>query len=170
MRRTVPNIYNVVYPEEVTQPLCTFKSLSRIFLGLLVVGFLTACSSNALKMGLSDTVSAQVETYCIKSVSVRTGNHEMPAFNDASLRAMKTELSNRGYGVSCEAANPALHLDYAMTFDAQSLSWQATMRVLDAHGNVLRQVHADDAIHTNGAFQYTTESTAQKLLREVLNN
>lgn len=156
-------IRRLVQPQQVT-----YQPLRFALLSLLLAGSLVACTSDSLRMGASHTALDKAETYCLQSTSVRTGSHEMAAFNDASLRAMKTELTRRGYGVDCEGASATLNLAYDMVFDAQSLSWRAQMRVSDSHGNLLHVAAADDAIDKNGAFQYTTESTAQRLLGRIL--
>jgi len=148
----------------------SYQPLRFVLVSLLLASMLAACSSDSLRRGAPNTGSGEATAYCFQSVSVRTGSHEMPAFNDASLRAMTEALTKRGYSVDCEGGNSVLNLEYEMAFGAQSLSWQAIVRVLDSQGELLSLAYADGDIDKNGAFQYTTESTAQRLLGYLLEN
>ena len=128
---------------------------------LLVASLLAACVSttNSRAGSLADYTNV-----CL-SANVATGAHEMAAFNTASVRAMSKVLAAHELEVQRNCAG-ALTLAYQMTFDAQTLSWQAELRAVD--GGVLWQNSEAGAIVSNGAFQYTTESTAEALLGQFL--
>ena len=128
---------------------------------LLVASLLAACVSTASsRAGLL----ADYTNVCL-SANVATGAHEMAAFNTASVRAMSKVLAANDLEVAGSCAG-ALTLAFEMTFDAQTLSWRAELRAVD--GGVLWQGSEAGAIVSNGAFQYTTESTAEALLGQFL--
>lgn len=108
------------------------------------------------------------ESICI-SATVRTGTYEMPAFNTASFRVMSGKLKDTNFKASCNVDAP-LELHYTMTFNAQKTSWQAELVAVDGAGNVVWQGADSGAIQNVGAFQYTTESAAERLLEQFLSS
>jgi hypothetical protein len=116
----------------------------------------------------SSSVVAAKESICI-SATVKTGSYEMPAFNTASFRVLSTGLKDTNFKASC-ALGVGLELRYAMTFNAQKTSWQAELIALDKSGDVVWQGAESGPIENVGAFQYTTESTAEKLLEQFLSS
>ncbi len=93
----------------------------------------------------------------------------MPSFNTASFRAMSAKLESTNFKASCNVDAP-LELHYTMTFNAQKTSWQAELTALDADGDIIWQGTEGALIQNVGAFQYTTESTAEKLLEQFLSS
>ena len=148
-------VYRLVgHPKKVNVP------ARMLAVTLLVAGLLAACvSTNSRTRSLAD-----YSAVCL-SANVATGNHEMAAFNAASVRAMSKVLAAHDLQVRDGCAG-ALTLAYQMTFDAQTLSWQAELQAID--NKVLWQAEEAAAIVSNGAFQYTTESTAEALLEQFL--
>jgi hypothetical protein len=114
----------------------------------------------------SSSATVARESICI-SATVKTGSYEMPAFNTASFRVLSTGLKDTNFKASC-AVGEGLELRYAMTFNAQKTSWQAEMVALDKAGTTVWQGSESGPIENVGAFQYTTESTAAKLLGQFL--
>lgn len=131
---------------------------------LLMLGVLAACTTFT---GKNVQVSGDYATVCL-SANVNTGHYEMPAFNTASVRAMTQALQGSAFvsQVACDART--LNLRYVMRFDAQTLTWQATLEALTPQGELAwyGAKHAD--VVTEGAYQYTTESTAQALVHAFL--
>jgi hypothetical protein len=106
------------------------------------------------------------EDICLLT-TVKVGNYEMPAFNTASYRAMASRLEDTNFKPRC-AVDAPLELHYTMRFDAQKINWQAELVALDQEGQVAWRGTDSAAIQNVGAFQYTTESVAQKLLEQFL--
>jgi len=149
-------IYRLVgRPEKVSVP------ARLLAVALLIAGLLAACVSGTTSRANS---LADYATVCLRA-NVATGEHEMAAFNAASVRAMSKVLAAHDLEVRDSCAG-ALTLAYQMTFDAQALNWQAELRAVD--NRVLWQAAEANAIVSNGAFQYTTESTAEALLGQFL--
>jgi lipopolysaccharide export system protein LptC len=99
--------------------------------------------------------------------TVKVGDYEMPAFNTASYRAMANRLEDTNFKPRC-AVDAPLELHYTMRFDAQKINWQAELVALDKEGNEVWRGMDTAAIQNVGAFQYTTESVAEKLLEQFL--
>jgi hypothetical protein len=116
----------------------------------------------------TSSVTVTQESICI-SATVKTGSYEMPAFNTASFRALSTGLKDTNFKASC-AVDAGLELRYAMTFNAQKTSWQAELVAIDESGQMIWQGSESGPIENVGAFQYTTESTAEKLLGQFLSS
>jgi hypothetical protein len=110
--------------------------------------------------------SESKQTICILT-TVKTGKYEMPAFNTASFRVMSKVLKDTNFKPRCDRDAP-LELHYQMTFDARKTWWQAELVATNETGQVVWSGSANAAIQTVGAFQYTTESTAETLLGEFL--
>jgi hypothetical protein len=136
------------------------------FLLVAVLGLLGACVYWLVSNRTSSSVTVAKESVCI-SATVKTGSYEMPAFNTASFRALSTGLKDTNFKASC-TVDAGLELHYTMTFNAQKTSWQAEMIALDKSGKIVWQGADSAAIQNVGAFQYTTESTAEKLLEQFL--
>jgi hypothetical protein len=139
----------------------------QIFL-LLALLLLGACLYWAMNVRQNFSADVARENLCI-SATVKTGSYEMPAFNTASFRVLSNSLKDTNFTASC-AVGTSLELHYTMTFNAQKTSWQAEMVALDKIGNVVWQGAESAAIQNVGAFQYTTESTAEKLLARFLSS
>lgn len=138
---------------------------TRLLVLCTIVVNLVACRASTYR---SDPVSlGRTTTVCFDTVSVRTGKHEIAAFNSASVRAVKSVLAERGYELSCDTA-VRYNLTYSMVFNAQSLTWDALMSVSDVQDKLLYTARASDTIEPAGAFQYTTEKTAERLLKHFL--
>jgi lipopolysaccharide export system protein LptC len=99
--------------------------------------------------------------------TVKVGDYEMPAFNTASYRAMANRLEDTNFKPRC-AVDAPLELHYTMRFDAQKINWQAELVALDKEGNEVWRGMDTATIQNVGAFQYTTESVAEKLLEQFL--
>jgi lipopolysaccharide export system protein LptC len=99
--------------------------------------------------------------------TVKVGSYEMPAFNTASYRAMANRLEDTNFKPRC-AVDAPLELHYKMSFDAQKINWQAELVALDKEGNKVWRGTDSAAIQNVGAFQYTTERVAEKLLEQFL--
>jgi hypothetical protein len=152
-------------------PLYTFNTSSKakqISLLLALLLFLGTIVYWAMNVGRDFTASVVKENLCI-SATVKTGSYEMPAFNTASFRVLSSGLKDTNFTASC-AVGEGLELRYAMTFNAQKTSWQAEMVAVDKSGNIVWQGAELGAIENVGAFQYTTESTAEKLLGQFLSS
>jgi beta-lactamase regulating signal transducer with metallopeptidase domain len=136
-----------------------------IVLAVVVAMLLAACSS---WWGRTTTTasSESKQTICILT-TVKTGKYEMPAFNTASFRVMSKVLQETNFKPRCDMDAP-LELHYQMTFDARKTWWQAELVATNEAGQVVWSGSANAAIQTVGAFQYTTESTAETLLGEFL--
>ena len=140
----------------------------HLLLGSVLAGaLLVACSS----LGGGQTTADHNYASACFNASVNTGGYEIPAFNEASVKAMAKILeagSSTAFVSSCTPSS--LRFDYLMQFDAQSLSWKARLDAVTGGGRLLWQGRLADAIDTNGAFQYTTEHSAQTLLKTFLAN
>ncbi len=136
----------------------------RLFLlGALVLGLLAACASTVDRSGRSSTAVNDYQKVCLEA-TVAVGKYVLPAFNTASVKAMSVALSGTPWEVSSSCDDTTVRLDYAMTFDTGTLSWSAELRAVDATGRTVSSSSATDAFDKQGAFQYTTESTAERLL------
>jgi hypothetical protein len=142
-------------------------SPQKVLLLISLLLLFGTCLYWAMNLRQTSSVVAK-ENVCI-SATVKTGSYEMPAFNTASFRALSAGLKDTNFTASC-AVGTGLELRYAMTFNAQKTSWQAEMVALDKAGNVVWQGAESAAIQNVGAFQYTTESTAEKLLERFLSS
>jgi hypothetical protein len=111
-------------------------------------------------------VALAKEDMCLLT-TVKVGNYEMPAFNTASYRVMSSRLQDTHFKPSCSVDAP-LELHYHMTFDARKINWQAELVAVDEVGTIVWRGTESAAIQNVGAFQYTTESTAEKLLEQFL--
>lgn len=114
----------------------------------------------------SSEVTLAKDDICLLT-TVKVGNYEMPAFNTASYRAMANRLEDTNFKPRC-AVDAPLELHYTMRFDAQKINWQAELVALDKEGNEVWHGAESAAIQNVGAFQYTTESVAEKLLEQFL--
>lgn len=101
--------------------------------------------------------------------TVKVGEYEMPAFNTASYRAMANRLEDTNFKARC-AVDAPLELHYRMRFDAQKINWRAELVALDNEGHEVWRGTDGAAIQKVGAFQYTTESVAEKLLGQFLSS
>lgn len=128
---------------------------------------LAACSSNGLLRRPAAASTGSYDNLCF-SAQVATGSHEIPAFNQASVQAMTRSAGAREIASTAQCGAADVRLDYRMTFDARTLSWQASMTAVDAGGRVVWQGDAADDIPSDGAFQYLTESNAERLLQRFL--
>jgi hypothetical protein len=120
----------------------------------------------AINVRSSSSAIITKENICILT-TVKTGNYEMPAFNTASFRVMSNKLKDTNFKPRCEVGAP-LELRYTMTFNAQKTSWQAELKAVDNSGNIVWEGQESAAIQQVGAFQYTTESSAERLLGQFL--
>jgi lipopolysaccharide export system protein LptC len=111
-------------------------------------------------------VTLTKEDICLLT-TVKVGDYEMPAFNTASYRVMSKRLENTNFKPRC-AVDAPLELHYKMSFDAQKINWQAELVALDKEGNEVWRGVDSAAIQNVGAFQYTTESVAERLLEQFL--
>jgi lipopolysaccharide export system protein LptC len=111
-------------------------------------------------------VNLTKEDICLLT-TVKVGDYEMPAFNTASYRVMSKRLENTNFKPRC-AVDAPLELHYKMSFDAQKINWQAELVALDKEGNEVWRGVDSAAIQNVGAFQYTTESVAERLLEQFL--
>jgi hypothetical protein len=114
----------------------------------------------------SSEVALVKEDICLLT-TVRVGDYEMPAFNTASYRVMSKRLEDTNFKPRC-AVDAPLELHYTMRFDAQKINWQAELVALDKEGHEVWRGTESAAIQNVGAFQYTTESVAQRLLEQFL--
>jgi lipopolysaccharide export system protein LptC len=111
-------------------------------------------------------VNLTKEDICLLT-TVKVGDYEMPAFNTASYRVMSKRLENTNFKPRC-AVDAPLELHYKMSFDAQKINWQAELVALDKEGKEVWRGVDSAAIQNVGAFQYTTESVAERLLEQFL--
>jgi hypothetical protein len=111
-------------------------------------------------------VTLAKEDICLLT-TVKVGEYEMPAFNTASYRVMANRLENTNFRPRCAVEAP-LELHYTMRFDAQKINWQAELIAFDKDGKEIWRGADSAAIQTVGAFQYTTESAAERLLEQFL--
>jgi hypothetical protein len=99
--------------------------------------------------------------------TVKVGAYEMPAFNTASYRVIEKRLEDTNFKPRC-AVDAPLELHYTMNFDAQKINWRAELVAFDKDGNEVWRGAESAAIQNVGAFQYTTESVAERLLEQFL--
>lgn len=138
----------------------------QTFLLLALLALLGTCLYWLSNFRTTSNIAVSKESICILT-TVKTGSYEMPAFNTASFRVLSNGLKDTNFKPSCAVGAP-LELHYDMTFNAQKTSWQATLKAVDAAGTVIWQGTESAAIQNVGAFQYTTESTAGRLLGQFL--
>lgn len=138
----------------------------QTFLLLALLALLGTCVYWLLNFRTNPSAVVSKENICILT-TVKTGTYEMPAFNTASFRALSGKLKDTNFKASCEVGAP-LELHYDMTFNAQKTSWQASLKAIDNAGTVVWQAQESAAIKAVGAFQYTTESVAERLLEQFL--
>ena len=131
---------------------------------MLLLGgvILAACTSGTAGTNASMVRLAGQEV-CLRA-EVYAGDHVIPAFSTASVNAMRraargTELV---LAETCDASN--LQLAYRMTFNARTLTWQAELQALTTSGEVAWHGSEAAGIRQEGAFQYLTESNAERLL------
>ncbi len=157
----MPRIRRLIAPA----PAPTARALVASLLAL--VALLGACASNPLLHRARGGSLASYQQVCL-SAQVATGHYEIPAFNQASVRAMTRSADAFALELAgaCDATD--LWLDYRMTFDARSPSWSAEMSAVTAAGQVLWQGHEAAAIPSHGAFQYLSESNAERLLARFI--
>jgi lipopolysaccharide export system protein LptC len=113
----------------------------------------------------SEVTLAKDDVCVLTTVSV--GEYEMPAFNTASYRVMANRLEDTNFKPRC-AVDAPLELHYTMRFDAQKINWQAELVAFDEKGKEIWRGVENAAIQNVGAFQYTTESVAERLLEQFL--
>ena len=149
----------------------TPKRTPHLLLGSVLAGaLLVACSSLGGGQAINYDHTSDYASACFNA-SVNTGGYEIPAFNEASVKAMAKILEAGSSTALVGSCTPSsLRFDYLMQFDAQSLSWKAQLDAVAGSGTVLWRGRLADAIDTNGAFQYTTEHSAQTLLEAFLAN
>jgi hypothetical protein len=111
-------------------------------------------------------VTLTKEDICLLT-TVKVGEYEMPAFNTASYRVMANRLEDSDFKPRC-AVDASLELHYTMRFDAQKINWQAELIAFDKDGKEIWRGADSAAIQAVGAFQYTTENAAEKLLEQFL--
>ncbi len=138
----------------------------RTLLLIALLVLLGTCVYWFINLRTNPSATVTQENICI-SATVKTGSYEMPAFNTASFRALSSGLKDTHFRASC-AVGAGLELHYTMIFNAQKTSWQAELKALDNSGSVVWQGQESDAIQQVGAFQYTTESAAERLLGQFL--
>ena len=154
-------IRRIVKPQE------HFFAQRVLALVLLSSLLLAACSSQFLGSGDKSASLANVASVCLEA-KVATGNYVMPAFNTASIKAMSHVLANSELELVSSCADAGLSLSYTMLFDAQKLSWQAGLTATNKQAKVVWSSAVTDKIQEDGAFQYTTENTAERLLGDFL--
>jgi bla regulator protein blaR1 len=139
---------------------------TRLLALLLVLTTSLAACTNWLGNTSASLESEGKESICLLT-TVRVGKYEMPAFNTASFRIMSRKLADTNFKARCDVDAP-LELHYTMTFDSRKTSWQASLVALDQQGKTVWSSTKRAAIQQVGAFQYTTESTAELLLTDFL--
>jgi beta-lactamase regulating signal transducer with metallopeptidase domain len=138
----------------------------RLLALLLVLTTVLAACTNWLGNTSASLESGSKESICLLT-TVSVGKYEMPAFNTASFRVMAKQLTATNFKPRCDVDAP-LELHYTMTFDSRKTTWQAKLTASDRHGTTVWSSAKQAAIQQVGAFQYTTESTAELLLSEFL--
>lgn len=134
---------------------------------LLLPVLLAACASNPFLPGDRVATLASFDRVCL-ATEVSTGRYDIPAFGAASLGALQRAAEREALPTASSCGRRDLTLAYRMRFDARSLSYLARLQALDASGRIVWQGERGDAISSDGAFQYLTESNAEGLLGRFL--
>ena len=146
----------------VLRPNFAFPHLTGI--ALLTTTLLTSCS---MRQG-SDASLSLVERYksvCL-SAEVALGEHRIPAFEEASARAISGVLADSRLSQNCTSASLQLH--YSMAFEVEPFSWAAKMLATDVTGKVVWHGTFLGKNNQRAALQYLIESTASKLVKDFL--
>ncbi len=153
--------------QRIVKPQGNLAGQKLLAVSLLSCLLLAACSSQLLTSKDKTASLASFTSVCL-TTHVVTGKYVMPAFNTASLRAMTQVLAASDLELLANCDDASVGLSYSMAFDARKLNWQAQLSATNPKGKVLWSGLRSDAIQEDGAFQYTTEHTAESLLKDFL--
>ncbi len=133
-------------------------------MGLLIAALLAACASRAPLDGSANWRTAADVCF---SAHIFVGEYAIPAFDKAANRVISGVLADRALSaVRCEEA--AVRLEYRVEFDSYASSRSLRLRALGADGRTLWEALEQEAIPSQGAFQFAVEDGAERLLERFL--